>query len=558
VSPTELQARAEAWMALDPDPATRAELAGLVARGDDAGLAACFDRPLQFGTAGLRGPLGAGPARMNRAVVRATTAGLARWVADQGPAAAAAGIVVGRDARHGSAAFAADVAEVASALGVRVHVLPAPLPTPITAWAVRALGAAAGVMVTASHNPAGDNGYKVYLADGAQVVPPHDAAIADAAAAAGVVPAGSAGAGPVGTVAAGVLDAYRAEAIGLLDPEGPRAVRAVYTPMHGVGGAVLPALMAEAGFDPPAVVAEQAEPDPDFPTVAFPNPEEPGALDLALALAVRTGADVVLANDPDADRLAVAVPGRDGVWRVLTGDELGILLAVRCIEATSGPGRLVATTIVSSTMLGALAAETGVAYEETLTGFKWIARAATKRPGHRLIFGYEEALGYAVGDAVADKDGLSAALVVAEMVAGGRAGGPSLLDRLDALAARLGVHLTAQWSRRAEGPDAMATLAAVVASWREDPPATLAGLPVTAAVDLAAGAGGLPPTDGVLLRLGAHGRVVLRPSGTEPKLKAYLEVTTAPPGPDRLDETRRNARRRLEGLRRDVARLAGQ
>jgi phosphomannomutase len=547
-----LRAQVEAWIAADPDPATRAELAGLLEAGDTAGLEDRFAQPLRFGTAGLRAPLGGGPARMNRAVVRRTTAGVARWVIDRGPGAVAAGVVVGRDARHGSEVFAADVADVLAAFGVAVHVLSRPLPTPITAFAVRRLGAAAGVVVTASHNPAIDNGYKVYARDGAQIIPPDDADIA-AAAEAGADPSDVDRTGSQHVVDSDMLAAYRDAVVRLLDPDGPRALNAVYTPLHGVGGAVLPDLMAAAGFDPPQVVAEQAEPDPDFPTVPFPNPEEPGALDLAMAAAERVGADVVLANDPDADRLAVAVTGRDGQWRPFTGDELGILLADRRLQVTSGPGRLVATTVVSSSMLSKLAVEAGVAYEQTLTGFKWIARAAQRRPGHHLVFGYEEALGYTIGDVVADKDGLSAALVAAELAAVARAEGRSLLDRLDALSARLGVHATTQWSVRADGRGGIEALAAVVASWRRDPPSELGGLAVSEVVDLAHGSEALPPTDALVVTLGGHGRVVLRPSGTEPKLKAYLEITTDPPGPERLADARRDAARRLDALRADVA-----
>ena len=554
-TPADLRTRVEAWIAADPDPETRAELADLLAAGDTAELAARFDHPLQFGTAGLRAPLGGGPARMNRAVVRRTTAGVARWVSRRGPDAMAAGVVVGHDARHGSQTFAADVADVLTSFGVAAHVLSRPLPTPLTAFGVRHFDAAAGIVVTASHNPAIDNGYKVYAGDGSQIIPPDDAEIARAAEegadpSPGSRPESSA---PQTVVDDEILTAYRHAVLGLLDPAGLRTLRAVYTPLHGVGGAVMPDLLAAAGFDPPLVVAEQAEPDPDFPTVPFPNPEEPGALDLAMALARRVGADVVLANDPDADRLAVAVPGRDGEWRPFTGDELGILLADRRLQVTAGLDRLVATTVVSSSMLSKLAADAGVAYQETLTGFKWIARAATRQPGKRLVFGYEEALGYTIGDVVADKDGMSAALVVAEMAAIARATGRSLLDRLDELSARLGVHITSQWSRRAEEPGGIEALALVVDRWRSDPPTELGGLAVTEVVDLAAGSAELPPTDALVVRLGGRGRVVLRPSGTEPKLKAYLEVTTDPPGPERLGEARAEATTRLEKLREDVA-----
>jgi phosphomannomutase len=548
----QLRPRVRAWISADPDPVTRAELTELLEARNARELADRFDHPLRFGTAGLRGELGAGPARMNRSVVRRTTAGVASWVLDRGRDAADAGVVVGRDARHGSDRFAADVIDVLASFGVAVHVLARPLPTPLTAFAVRQLGAAAGIVVTASHNPAPDNGYKVYAGDGAQIIPPDDADIAAAADREPTPPEGTMAAA-VTDVTEDVLASYRTAVLGLLDPEGPRDLRVVYTPMHGVGGAVLPGLLTAAGFESPHLVAEQADPDPDFPTLPFPNPEEPGALDLAVAEAVRVGADVVLANDPDADRLAVAVPGREGTWRALTGNELGILLAEESLRVTTGADRLVATTVVSSSMLSALAAEAGVAYVETLTGFKWIARAARRRPGHRLVFGYEEALGYTIGDIVADKDGMSAALVVAAMAARDRAAGRSLLDRLDALSARLGVHVTDQWSLRAGGPDGMAALAGVVDRWRSDPPDELGGLTVTEVVDLAAGSDELPPTDALVVRLGSSGRVVLRPSGTEPKLKAYLEITTEPPGLDGLEAARREASQRLDVVRADVA-----
>ncbi|MDA8289897.1 MAG: phospho-sugar mutase [Actinomycetota bacterium] len=548
--PDALRAKVEAWMAEDPDPATRAELAALVAVGDRAELEARFAQPLRFGTAGLRAALGAGPARMNRAVVRATTAGLARWLLGQGPLAAR-GLVVGRDARHQSARFAADTAEVAAAAGVPVHQLDEALPTPITAFAVRHLTTAAGVMITASHNPASDNGYKVYVADGAQVIPPADAEIA---AAAGAPRPSELPRAPIHTVdREALLAAYRAATLALLDASGERQVRTVYTPMHGVGGAIVPELLARCGFPPVIPVRAQLAPDPDFPTVAFPNPEEPGALDLALGTARREGAQLVLANDPDADRLAVAVPDRQGGWRALSGDELGILLAEHVLAHTSGSDRLVATTIVSSSMLGALAAEAGVRYAQTLTGFKWIARAASTLAGSRLVFGYEEALGYAVNPSVvADKDGMSAALVVCEMAAEAVARGEGLLERLDRLAARLGVHLTGQSSLRLEGRDGPGQIAAVMAAWRNTPPDSLAGHAVSAVDDLAAGAGGLPPTDGVRVRLGDAARVVLRPSGTEPKVKAYLEVVTPPPGAAGLDHARREAGELLCKLREDV------
>jgi phosphomannomutase len=420
-------------------------------------------------------------------------------------------------------------------------------------------------VVTASHNPAPDNGYKVYVSDGGQVLPQEAGAITEAAASS-PAPSDEELAGPFnGRLAevddAALLAAYRRAVLPVVavpasGPAWRRNVRIVYTPLHGVGAAVLPQLLEEAGFDPPTLVAAQARPDPDFPTTPFPNPEEPGVLDLALAEAGRVGAELVLANDPDADRLAVAVPVRPGAgFRVLSGDELGVLIADHLISATTGADRLVATTVVSSTMLSVLAARSGVAYAETLTGFKWIARAARARPGYRLLFGYEEALGYAVSTAVADKDGMSAALVVADMVARAKHEGRSLLERLDGLEALLGVHATAQWSLRLPGSDAMQVMGTLMGQWRSAPPARLAGLDVSGVRDLAGGDGELPPSDVLILRMGRSGRVVLRPSGTEPKLKVYLEATTAPCAAGELGEARREARTRLEELRSDVVGL---
>jgi phosphomannomutase len=544
-----LIAQARAWIAADPDPSTRQELEELISNGDAAGVQSRFESPLSFGTAGLRGALGAGPARMNRLVVRKTTAGVARWILDQGHGAADRGIVVGRDARNGSREFALDVAEVALAAGVRVRVLPRPLPTPITAFAVKHFGAAAGVMITASHNPAADNGYKVYAGDGAQVIPPDDARIAEAAANAELVPAGEPCKQAEVVDETELIAAYRRAAFGFLDPAGPRELRIVYTPMHGVGAAVLPALLDQAGFGPVSIVTAQAEPDPEFPTVAFPNPEEPGALDLAFADAARLDADIILANDPDADRLAVAVEDPvTRVWRRLTGDELGTLLADHLLARTKGEDRLVATTIVSSTLLSKMAAAAGVAYVETLTGFKWIARAALRRPGTRLVFGYEEALGYEVGDLVSDKDGLSAALVVAEIAAIAKAQGSSLLGRLDAIASRFGVHATSQWSLRLSGSNAQAEMANIVGRLRAEPPEALGRLAVTEVLDLAVAESELPPTDALVIRLAGGARVVLRPSGTEPKLKAYLEVVGEPAPRERLAEERGWADEQLRAI----------
>ena len=533
----DLSAAARAWRDDDPDPETRAEVERLL-EGDGSGpdldgLRDRFGATLAFGTAGLRGEMGAGPNRMNRATVMRATAGLARYLADTGHAGEP--VIVGFDARHRSATFAADATAVLTAAGFPVQLTDRPVPTPVLAFGVRHLGACAGVQITASHNPPRDNGYKVYLGDGAQIVPPADAEIAariDAVgrlASVGRAPAADPRVTRVGT---DLVDAYVAGAVGTVPrrstPDGP-PVGVVYTPMHGVGRDVLLAVFARAGFPAPALVPEQSDPDPDFPTVAFPNPEEPGALDLALALAVERGADVVIANDPDADRLAVAVPtSTGGEWRALTGDEIGILLADWLLDAGHGSDRLVATSVVSSSMLGRLAEARGVAFAETLTGFKWIARAALDRPELRFVYGYEEALGSSVGTLVRDKDGITAALAFVDLVAAEKAQGRSVLDRLDDLARELGVHATGQRSIPFEGLDGMARMQAAVDALADAPPTTLLGVPITEVEDLRRG-GRLPPTEGIVLRAEAM-RLVVRPSGTEPKLKCYAEAVVPVPG----------------------------
>jgi phosphomannomutase len=520
VAPTdELRAQAEAWLADDPDPASRAELTELIAGlpGTAEELRDRFAGPLTFGTAGLRGRLRAGPNGMNLAVVTRAATGLVTWLAGQsGEAQSGRGpLVIGYDARHGSREFAEQTARIATGAGREAMVMPGVLPTPVLAYAVRALDAVAGVMVTASHNPPQDNGYKVYLGrelggpggDGAQIVPPADAGIEAAIRAVGdlaSVPLGE----PGTLIDDKTVQGYVQSAAAILDPSGPRDLTVAYTPMHGVGGSTLVAAFAAAGFPPPAVVAEQAEPDPEFPTVKFPNPEEPGAMDLLLALAAERGADLAIANDPDADRCAVAIPGdQPGSWRPLTGNELGVLLADHLIRRGS-PGTY-ATTIVSSTMLKALCTAREVPYAETLTGFKWIVRGAVD-----LAYGYEEALGYCVAPGlVRDKDGITAALLVAELAAGLKAAGSSLRDRLDELALEFGVHQTDQLSVRV---DDLSEITRAMARVRTGPPATLLGDEVTV-TDL------LPDNDVLTLRT-ARARVVIRPSGTEPKLKAYLEV----------------------------------
>ncbi len=502
--------RARTWAAEDPDPVTRAELERLVEQGATDELADRFAGTLEFGTAGLRGALGAGPNRMNRVVVLRAAAGLAAYLRDHG-ATDEDSVVIGYDARHNSDVFARDTAEVMTGAGMKAHVLPRPLPTPLLAFAIRDLGCVAGVMVTASHNPPQDNGYKVYLGDGSQIVPPADAEIAERIAAVG--PVDSIPRGDGGEVLGDeVLDRYLRTVVELAGG-GPRDLSIVYTPLHGVGGTTVLTALREAGFPEPHVAPAQAEPDPDFPTVSFPNPEEPGAMDLAMQLADEVGADIVVANDPDADRCAVAVPGPHG-WQMLRGDEVGALLAAHLLHLRREG--VYATSIVSSSLLQKMATAEGQLYAETLTGFKWIGRVDD------LAFGYEEALGYCVDPRhVKDKDGVSALMMVCDIAARAKASGHSLCDLLDDIARTHGLHATDQLSVRM---DDLAAIPAVVDRLREHPPTSLGGLAVEGVDDLSEGSADLPPTVGLRFRLADNGRVVVRPSGTEPKIKCYLEV----------------------------------
>ncbi|MFD2796806.1 phospho-sugar mutase [Promicromonospora vindobonensis] len=577
----DLVARAEAWMAADVDADDIDELRALVARTTGSGiraravdeLADRFSGTLQFGTAGLRGAMAAGPNRMNRAVVIAAAAGLAAFLKAEA-AGVAPRVVVGFDARHRSADFARDTAAVLVAAGAEVQLMPAPGPTPVLAFAVRHLSADAGVMVTASHNPAADNGYKVYLGgrvvagagQGAQIVPPADARIAEEIARVGAakdVPRAESGWTVLGPE---ITDQYHAAVAGLHDGEPRTKLRIVTTSLHGVGGAAVARVLAEAGFTDVVPVEEQAEPDPDFPTVAFPNPEEPGAIDMALALAQDAHADLVIANDPDADRCAVAVldpqygtyQGAETAfsqgWRMLHGDEAGMLLGWDAAEraARAGTGGTLACSIVSSRALAAIAARHGLEHATTLTGFKWISRT----PG--LVFGYEEALGYCVDpEHVRDKDGLSAAVAVAQLANRLAAEGRTLLDRLDDVVRACGLHITGQVSARF---DDLAEIESTMASLRTSPPTILAGSPVDSVRDLAEGLDGLPPTDGVVLLTADDTRVIVRPSGTEPKVKCYIEVVS-PVDPDAsagsLSAARVAARDRLAQVQADLRAALG-
>ncbi len=512
--------RAEHWLAVEPDDDVREELAELI-DGDDNVLAARFDGRLQFGTAGLRGEMGAGPLRMNRLVVRQAAAGLGTYVLRSNADAAKRGIIIGYDARRKSDDFAFDTARVFAAMGIRAMLLPSALPTPVLAWNITTYHAVAGVVVTASHNPPADNGYKVFLADGAQIVPPHDIGIA--ACIDEFDPCLVELAAPdhplIEVLASAPLARYLASVPGVrLRPELP-GVPVAYTAMHGVGGATLLDAFALSNLPEPAVVAAQQQPDGSFPTVSFPNPEEPGAMDLLLMRARESGALLALANDPDADRLGAAIPTPEGGWRRLTGDEIGWLLGDHILRHTTGDDRLVITTLVSSSLLSRLAAEHGVHFEETYTGFKWIGRTAMDHPNLRFVFGYEQALGYLVTGQPMDKDGISAAVMLAEVAALAASEGVTLQDRLDALAARFGRHVVADLSVRIDPVEA----AAKVAAMRANPPAEVGGRAVSG-VEWYEEAG--------LLRLWlGEIRLQVRPSGTEPKVKLYGEAVDMDPAP---------------------------
>ena len=574
-----LLATARAWAAEDPDPQTTAELEALLDRvADDDNRAAAtqeledrFSGPLLFGTAGLRAALGAGPHRMNRVVVRRAAAGVAAHVLGVANSAYVPRAVVGFDARHNSRIFAEETAAVFTAAGIQTFLMPSELPTPVLAYAVRALECEVGVMVTASHNPPQDNGYKVYLGGravddagrGAQIVAPQDTEIAARIAAVGPLNSIVLAPGGWNVLPDSIAKDYVTSVIALADRAGfpARDLSIVLTPLHGVGGRTAQEVLAAAGFGTVHVVAEQAEPDPDFPTVDFPNPEEPGALDLALAAAVAQDADLVLANDPDADRVAVAAKDpATGDWRMLRGDETGALLgqhlAARRAHGTAslgasspGAGTVFANSIVSSRLLARVAATAGVAHAETLTGFKWISRVPS------LAYGYEEALGYCVApDLVRDKDGISAGLLIAELAAATKAEGRTLFDLLDDLSLVHGLHAGDQLSVRV---GSLGLLGAMMNRLRENPPHSFADSAVDVVQDLALGHAGLPPTEGLLYLTRDDTRVIIRPSGTEPKLKCYLEVVEPVESAAELDDAKLTARARLDAVLRDVEESLG-
>jgi phosphomannomutase len=603
-----LTAAAEAWMAQDPDPQTVQELRELLERtrekGQPGSVADSFSGRLEFGTAGLRAALGPGPNRMNRVVVRHAAAGFARFLVAKVGTTGRPRAVVGYDARRNSDIFAQETAAIFTESGIETFLLPSALPTPVLAYAVRALDCDGGVMVTASHNPPQDNGYKVYLGGraveasgrGAQIVAPADEQIAaEIAAFDGLEGIALAEGGWTVLPASGqpdsIEDAYVDAITSLADPRHfpSRRLKIVLTPLHGVGGKTALNVLQRAGFEDVTLVEAQAEPDPLFPTVAFPNPEEPGALDLALELADRTDADIVLANDPDADRAAVAVKWPEtGKWSMLRGDDVGALLGTHmagrlraqadmdsandAVDAASGGADsagevaggagtgsgqsgeagavpVFANSIVSSRLLGKIAERYGIAHVQTLTGFKWISRV----PG--LSYGYEEALGYCVApDLVKDKDGISAALLIAEYAADSIAKGRNVRDELDELHLAHGIHATDQLSVRVGSLD---LLGAMMHRLRENPPASFGGSPVDSTLDLAEGSADLPPTDGLQYLTRDGTRVIIRPSGTEPKLKCYIEVVQPVDGADELPGMHDKVRSTLETIKEDISDALG-
>jgi phosphomannomutase len=557
MSSSGLREQAEAWRKADPDPTTAEELGRVLAQENLADLADRFAGNLEFGTAGLRGVLGAGPNRMNRAVVRRTSAGLARYLKAQVPEAVSRGVVIGRDGRRMSAEFAEDTACVLAAEGIPALVLPGLVPTPLTAFATLRLGACAAVMVTASHNPPEYNGYKVYWGNGAQIVPPQDQGIA---AAIGAVepanqvrllsPAEARQRGLWRDIPGTLGEEYLQALLGLrVYGKGADALSIVYTAMHGVGGVWMERLMKAAGFSRFHPVAEQQRPDGTFPTVRFPNPEEPGAMDLSIAAAERHKADLVLANDPDADRLAVMARDKEGSLRMFTGNEIGVLLGHYLL--TQGPKHAkphVATTIVSSVQLGQIARDLGAAFDEVLTGFKWIANRALEREhgeGTQFVFGYEEALGYTVGTVVRDKDGVSAALLFADLAAWCHSRGTTVPGYLEEIQRRHGLFVGAQRNFTFPGAEGAQTISRIMDGFRKNPPPRVGAHAVQTVKDYKKGVQGLPPSNVIAFELEGGGRVTLRPSGTEPKIKYYFELKETPSGGEPLVQARARAEAHL-------------
>ena len=518
IDPT-FRAEIEKWIDEDPDSLTKQALQNLLDTDNEMELRSCFSGFLEFGTAGLRGPLGPGPSRMNRAVVTKTAAGIATYMKRHGMTS----VVIGRDARYGSEDFTRDTAEIMMGAGFTTYVLPRPLPTPVLAYAVRNLACDVGIMVTASHNPPQDNGYKVYLGgtvdgvryEGSQIISPTDGEISRDIAAVAPLPTLPRRQGWI-VLDESHVDAY-VQATSRLATQ-PGTLKVVYSAMHGVGTETLRKVFTQAGFPEPILVTEQAEPDPDFPTVAFPNPEEPGAIDLSLKKAAEVSADLVIANDPDADRCAAAILDQSGHWRMLRGDEVGALLGEYMARKAPNKEAILANSIVSSSILSKIARHYDLRFMETLTGFKWLAKIP------HLWFGYEEALGYAVDStSVNDKDGISAALVLTQLATDLKRDNRTLGDLLEEIWQRHGYHGTKQISVRTTS---VSQIDAILSRFRDNTPTSIGRFAVTQFDDLEKPTDGLPPTNGVRIYLADDIRVIVRPSGTEPKIKCYIEVVS--------------------------------
>jgi len=543
---------ANKWLINDPDETTKVETENLISRGDIEFIQR-FSNSLVFGTAGIRGARGAGPMRMNRVMVRVVATAIAQELLSDDQGDEPPLVVVGYDARYKSQIFAQDSVRVLAGHGVRSLILPRPLPTPVLAYTSLSKKAKAGIMVTASHNPAEDSGYKVYWEDGAQIVNPVDLKIAKRIDYKNPPAKESLADYEDAAILKGddeLIKEYVDFASSCVSPESKREINQIYTPLHGVGKEVFLEVFEKAGFKKPALVESQAEPDPDFPTVVFPNPEEEGALDLAIELAVEKNADLIIANDPDADRLAVVVR-HENKWRCLNGNEIGVLLAEHILSKGKGEERLVVTTVVSSGLLSKIADFHKVKYAETLTGFKWIVRPGIDDKRLRFVFGYEEALGFALGDSVRDKDGITSALVFAELAAELKAEDKTVIDLLDELWNRHGVHKTALFTKRLAPDIDIST--DFMSPWRASPPEHIGEFDVIEVIDLLISESDLPPTDALVINL-SNGRIVIRPSGTEPMVKVYIEVTESVINDD-VRSAERSADHKIEDLLHGVSSL---
>ena len=543
---------ANKWLISDPDETTKVETEKLIS-DKNIELIQRFSSSLVFGTAGIRGARGAGPMRMNRVMIRIVATAIAEELLSDNQSDEAPLVVVGYDARHKSQIFAQDSVRVLATHGVRSLILPGPTPTPVLAYTSLSKKAKAGIMVTASHNPAEDSGYKVYWDDGAQIANPVDTKIAQRIDFKNPPTEESLADYEDATILKGddeLIKTYVDFASSSVSSESKREIKQIYTPLHGVGKKVFLDVFEKAGFENPTVVESQAEPDPDFPTVSFPNPEEEGALDRALGLAIEKNADLVIANDPDADRLAI-VARHGNKWRHLNGNEIGVLLAEHILSKEQEEDRLVVTTVVSSRLLSKIADFHKVKYAETLTGFKWIVRPGIEDKSSRFVFGYEEALGFALGDSVRDKDGITSALVFAELAAELKSEDKTVVDLLEELWNRHGVHKTALIAKRLDPETDIS--ADFMSPWRTSPPEKIGEFAVIGSIDMLSPESELPATDALIFNI-SNGRIVIRPSGTEPMVKVYVEVTESVINDD-VRSAERSADHKIEDLLHGVSSL---